>query len=144
MKILGHPVHIMLIHFPSALFPMDFVCSVLYFYAGEPPFAYAAFYALAGGVLLGWLAAVFGLFDLVKVSSGHPAALKKALVHGGINFVVITVYTLFAYAVFKNYPQLPVVSPLLLLVKAGLLACLVVGNYLGGSLVLKDKVAVEN
>lgn len=144
MKIFGHPVHMMLIHFPTALLPMDLVCSVLHYYTGNPSFGHAAFYALAGGVLLGWAAVTTGLLDLAKVATTHPRSLKKALLHGGLNSFVLLFYTLFAYSQYKQYPLLPAASFLTLIVRAVLMGCLVAGNYLGGSLILKDKVATDN
>ncbi len=54
----------MLIHFPSALLPMDFVCYGLLYYTHQTSFAYASFYALFGAVVLGWAAALFGILDI--------------------------------------------------------------------------------
>lgn len=53
MRIFGHPVHMMLIHFPAALLPMDLFCSIVGYFRGDHSFATAAYYAMAGGVALG-------------------------------------------------------------------------------------------
>ena len=45
MKIDFHPPHLILVHFPAALFPMEFVCAALGFYLKDATFNYAAFYA---------------------------------------------------------------------------------------------------
>jgi uncharacterized membrane protein len=144
MKVFGHPIHLMLIHFPSALFPMDLVCSFLAYYTGNDSFCYASFYAMAGGVILGWTAAVTGLFDLGAVAKDKPASLKKALIHGGINTVVLIAYTLFTVIAFKKYPQLVKDDVLKLILKSVFVALMIVGNFIGGSLVLKDKVLDKN
>lgn len=144
MKLFGHPIHLMLIHFPSALFPMDFVCSVMGRYTQNESFIDASFYAICGGVILGWLAIVFGTFDLINVFEKHPEAMKKALVHGCLNSTVIIVYTVIAYVQFRHYPLLPANSNSLLLLKAGTIVLMIAGNYLGGSLILRYGVAVEN
>jgi len=120
------------------------VCSLLYFYTGNTSFGHAAFYAMAGAVLLGWAAIATGLMDLATVASAQPGALKKALLHGGINTFILLFYSLFAYAQYKQYPLLQAVSFLTLVVRAVLMGCLVIGNYLGGSLILKDKVVADN
>lgn len=144
MKIFGHPLHIMLIHFPSALFPMELVCYGLYWYTGQPSFGTAAFYTLSGGVVLGWLATVFGAIDMIKIPQSKPEVLKKALVHGSINVSVVIVYTVFFAKLAGMYPQIqpPFVS--LLVVKCLLVLFMIVGNYIGGSLILKHKLGVEN
>ncbi len=96
----------MLIHFPSALLPMDFVCYGLFYYTHQPSFALAFLYALFGAVVLGWAAALFGILDILKIPPGETDALQKLLIHGGINVSVIMVYTVLAYSAYKKYPTL--------------------------------------
>lgn len=143
MKILGHPIHIMLIHFPSALLPMDFICSALGYYTGNHSFTDASFFALAGAVILGCAAIITGAFDLIGLIE-KPLAMKKALVHGGINATVIIAYTVLAFRAWKQYPELEQDGVGLLAIKAALITFMIAGNYLGGSLILKHKVGIEN
>ena len=143
MKVFGHPLHIMLIHFPSALFPMELVCYALYYYTGQASFAQAALYAMTGGVALGWLAAIFGGMDMLKIPSDKIEIMKKALLHGCINVTVITVYTVLAYSLFKKYPDLPKATITLLIVKFCVVGFMIIANYMGGSLILKDKIGIE-
>jgi uncharacterized membrane protein len=143
MKIFGHPLHIMLIHFPSALFPMDLVCSLAGYYKEDTSFVSASFYAICGGVVLGWLAVITGVIDLVGILKNKPGSIKKAIIHGSINTTVLTGYTLLGLMAFKKYPELVADGPGKLFIKAALVAILIIGNYIGGSLILKDKIAVE-
>lgn len=143
MKLFGHPLHIMLIHFPSALLPMDLFCYAVYFYTGQTSFASASFYALAGGVILGWAAVLFGALDLIKIPADKLQALKKALWHAGINISVIIIYTVLAWIGYKNYPAMSKATVPLLAIKTVLIGVMMIGNYLGGSLILKDKIGVE-
>lgn len=144
MKIFGHPLHIMLIHFPSALFPMEFACSAINYYTKNPSFAEASFYAMSGGTMLGWLAVVFGAFDLIGIFEKKPEVMQKALLHGGINILVVIVYTVLTYLQYKSYPQVRPDSLLLLFMKALTIGFMLFGNFIGGSLILKHKIAVEN
>lgn len=144
MRAFGHPLHIMLIHFPSALLPMELVCYGLLFTTHEKSFAYAAYFAMIGGVGLGWLAVFTGAFDLVKIPSHKPDIIKKALLHGCINASVLIGYTVFVYLIAKRYPQLPDASLALLITKIILVIILIAGNWLGGELILKHKVAIDN
>lgn len=133
----------MLIHFPSALLPMDFICSALGYYTGNHSFTDASFFALAGAVIFGCLAIITGAFDLIGLIE-KPLAMKKALVHGGMNATVIIVYSVLAFRAWKQFPDLEQDGLAMLVTKGGLIAFMIVGNYLGGSLILKHKVGLEN
>ncbi len=143
MKIFGHPLHIMLIHFPSALLPMDFVCYAIYFYTLQTSFAFASFYALVGAVAIGWVAVLFGTLDIIKIPAEKTRTMQKALLHGSINTSVIIVYTVLAYSAYKKFPLLPHATFILLAVRGALVGFMIIGNYLGGSLILKDKIGIE-
>lgn len=134
----------MLIHFPSALLPMDLVCSALGYYTGNSSFTDASFFAMAGAVLLGGLAIITGAFDLIGLVDNKPLALKKALIHGGINATVIIAYSILAFRAWEQFPALSQDAPGLLILKACLVTFMIGGNYLGGSLILKHRVGLEN
>ncbi len=128
MKVFGHPLHLLLIHFPAALFPMDVVCAFLGYRSGDASFVSASFYAMTGGALLGILAVVTGTWDLLGVMNTHPQALKKALIHGGINTVVVMAYCFLAWNAYKTYPALVADSLSLLIFKGSIVAFLLVGH----------------
>ncbi len=136
MKLSYHPPHLLLVHFPAALLPMDLVCAALGWHTHNPTFTAAAYYALAGGVVGGWLAAAFGFMDLLRIPPERPAVLRTALLHGGINSVVLTGYSVLFFLQWR-LPVLATATAPVLLLKAGLLLALVAGNYLGAQLVLK-------
>lgn len=144
MKILGHPIHLMLIHFPSALFPMELVCYAAFYFKGEQSFSTASFYALMAGSVIGWLAIITGAMDLLKIDSSRTKVMNKALIHGSINTTVVLAYSVFACIGFMKYPALPDANLTVLILKFLLVVSMLAGNYLGGSLVLKDKVGTGN
>lgn len=144
MKVFGHPLHIMLIHFPSALLPMELVLSAINYFNNDSSFLDASFYAMSAGVIFGWLAIVFGTFDLINIFENRPEVMNKALVHGGVNTAVLVVYTILAYIQYKNYPSLEPDSMLILIIKVLTNAFLILGNFLGGDLILKYRIAVKN
>jgi uncharacterized membrane protein len=143
MKVLGHPIHLMLIHFPSALLPMELICYGLFFFSGKASFGDASFYSMAGAVGFGWMAVITGSFDLIALAGERSEILIKALVHGGINATVLIFYTLFLYVLYVKYPAFPVASFVMLILKLFLVIFMVVGNYLGASLVLKYGVGTQ-
>ena len=136
MKLNCHPPHLVLVHFPAALLPMDLVCAALGWYTHNATFTAAAYYALAGGVGAGWLAVAFGFMDLTRIPSERKAVLSTALLHAGLNTGVLMGYSVLFFLEWKQ----PVLVPAtlgVLSVKAALLLALIAGNYLGAQLVLK-------
>lgn len=142
MKFLKHPLHVMLIHFPTALLPMDLVLSFLFFRSGNESYGNAAFYCLVAGVALGLLSAITGFIDLVLIK--NKPALGAAFVHGGINLTVILVFSVFAYKSWNPYPQLSMPTITVLIVKFVTVLLMLTGNYLGGRLIFKHHIAIEN
>lgn len=99
---------------------------------------------MAGAVVFGGLAIITGTFDLIGLVDNKPMALKKALVHGGINATVIIAYSILAFRAWKEFPLLTQDGVGVLIFKACLITFMIVGNYLGGSLILKHRVGLEN
>ncbi|MGZ3864582.1 MAG: DUF2231 domain-containing protein [Bacteroidia bacterium] len=143
MKIFGHPLHIMLIHFPSALFPMDLLCALIGYGTDMKLFADASFCCLMGGSVFGLLALVAGTFDLLAIAQKKPSSMKAAIIHGGINSVVILFYCVIAYIAFKKYPVVDRSEVPVMILKTVLILVMIFGNYLGANLILKDKVLEE-
>lgn len=141
MKILRHPLHVMLIHFPTALLPMDLVLSYLFYTTGNQSYGTAAFYSLIGGTGLGLLAGITGLIDLVLVKD--KTAMAAALVHGGVNLTAILIFSVFAYKSWNLYPQVQTPTLSVLIIKLVTVAFIFVGNYLGGRLIFKHHIAIE-
>src|SRR5918996_3798941 len=90
-KILGHPVHPMLIVLPLGLFIAAVVFDGLYVWRGSPTFAAVGYWNIAGGIIGGLLAAVFGLIDWFAIPGGTRAK-RIGLLHGGSNVVVVLIF----------------------------------------------------
>jgi len=126
-----------LVHFPSALLPMDFVFSTLSLYLNQMSFATASYYCLWAGVAGGWAAIFAGAFDLVKYfKPGHPG-IRQALTHATVQVTVIIFFTLILAFEYKHPSNIASPSIILIAGKALFLMLMVVGNYMGGELVLK-------
>lgn len=144
MKFLGHPVHLMVVHFPSALLPMELVCYGLYYFSHNTSFALASFYAMAGGVIIGWVAVLTGAIDLMKIPPEKEKAQTQAFMHGGLQTTVLIVYSVFLFTAWKKYPGVQEPALLPLTGKLILIIVMFTANYLGGNLLLKYKVGIEN
>src|SRR5215208_2352966 len=92
-KLLGHPVHPMLIVLPLGLFIGAVVFDALYLWRGSPAFATVAYWNIAGGVVGGLLAALFGAIDWFAIPTGTRAK-RIGLLHGGSNVVVVVIFAM--------------------------------------------------
>jgi uncharacterized membrane protein len=140
-KLLGHPVHPMLIVFPLGLLSTAVIFDVLYVLTGTDELAIVAFWLIAAGVLGGLLAAVFGLVDWLGLPRGTRAK-AVGLWHGGGNVVVVALFAVSWLLRLEARAYLPDVLPLVL----GLLAAAIalVTAWLGGELVYRLRVGVDD
>lgn len=134
MDIRGHPVHLMLIHFPVALWPAH---AALHCFSPQLPVGVAGiagFWCLVAGTGLGWLAAGCGLLDLLGLQrEGGSRRLMDGLWHAMLNGTVLVAYT---GILALEYPHYPAIShgPAFLGLEALLLIVLGAGNFLGGEI----------
>jgi uncharacterized membrane protein len=142
-RIGGHPVHIMLVHFPSALYPMSVVCSSLFYYNANAVFGQVSFFTLAAGAGMGWLAMLFGLWESFFVPSAKTKIVTTIFWHATLNGIVTILFTILAVKDWNLYPEIRKDSTLLLIVKWIGIIALLAGNYFGGKLVLKYHLGVE-
>jgi uncharacterized membrane protein len=98
IKVLGHPVHPMLVVFPLGLLATAVIFDILYMINENPAFATTAYWMIAAGVIGGLLAAVFGLADWLTLPRGTRAQ-TLGLIHG-IGNVIVT--GLFAVSWFQR------------------------------------------
>ncbi len=141
IKVLGHPVHPMLIVLPLGLLATAAVFDVLYVVTGNPDLATFAYWAVLVGVIGGLLAAIFGLIDWLAIPKGTRARSVGAL-HGAGNVVVVALFGLSWLARGGSGPYLPDTLPMLLAL-AGVAIALVTA-WLGGELVYRLRVAVDD
>ncbi len=87
----GHPIHPMLIVFPLGLFVMALIFDILYYITGAVGLATAAFWDIIAGVIVGLIAAAFGLWDWLAIPA-DTRAKRIGLLHGGGNVVVVVLF----------------------------------------------------
>jgi uncharacterized membrane protein len=135
-RLFGHPVHMMLVHFPSALLPFSAVLALLAFIRNDDVLALFNFYVLSVGTVIGWMAIIFGIIDLVKLQENKDA-FKTGLIHGGLNTLWISVFSVIGGIQIKYYPLIPVPSIAIVVIEAAVFLSMLYSNHLGGRLVLK-------
>ena len=139
-KLLGHPIHQMLIVFPLGLLAMAVIFDLLAVALGDGYWSEIAFWMIASGVLTGLLAAPFGTIDWLAIPSGTRAKRVGAL-HGLGNVVVVLLFAV-SWLMRRDAPGAPETAALALSLGGGLLA--LVTGWLGGELVDRLAVGVDD
>jgi uncharacterized membrane protein len=125
-----HPVHLLLVHFPAALLPMDLIFSLIHYLNPKAGLASASYYCLVAGVIGGWVALTTGVIDMFRYVL-KSAEVKRALIHGGIQFCVVFGFTVLLSVEYKQYGLVTNQPIWLLTAKAVLCMLMFIGNYFG-------------
>ena len=139
-KLLGHPIHQMLIVFPLGLLAMAVIFDVLAIALAEGYWSEIAYWMIAAGVVTGLLAAPFGTIDWFAIPSGTRAKRIGAL-HGIGNVVVVLMFAL-SWLMRSDSPRTPEMAALALSFAGGFLALFT--GWLGGELVDRLAVGVDD
>lgn len=139
-KLLGHPIHQMLIVFPLGLLATSIFFDVIAFATGITGLFQASYYIIAAGIISGLVAAVFGLIDFLAIPSGTRA--KRIGTLHGIGNVIIVVLFAVSWLMRRGDPMAPSVFAVVLSA-IGVGLGLVTG-WLGGELVDRLGVGVND
>jgi uncharacterized membrane protein len=135
-KLLGHPIHQMLIVFPLGLLAMAVVFDLIAIGLSQGYWSEIAYWMMAAGIVTGLLAAPFGAIDWLAIPSGTRAK-RIGAVHGAGNVVVVLLFAA-SWLMRGNAPGTPSALALALSLVGGGLALFT--GWLGGELV--DRLAV--
>jgi uncharacterized membrane protein len=138
-RLLGHPIHQMLIVFPLGLLATSLFFDIAHLASGNPLWATIAYYLIAVGIVTGLIAAVFGTIDWLSVPAGTRAR-RIGRLHGGGNVVVILLFA-GSWLLRRDDPGAPKTTAVVLSALAVLLA--LVTAWLGGELVDRLGVGVD-
>jgi uncharacterized membrane protein len=139
-KLFGHPIHPMLVVVPLGLFIFVLVCDVAYILTRRPEFAVVAYWDIAGGIIGGLLAAVFGAIDWLAIPGGTRAK-AIGVWHGLGNVLVVALFAV-NWLVRSNVPGF-VPSPTAIALTFAAVALGAVTAWLGGELVDRLGVGVD-
>lgn len=141
VKLLGHPIHPILIVFPLGLLAMALLFDLLRIVLGNAELATASYWMIIAGVVMGLVAAVFGFIDWLALPGGTRAK-SIGLMHGGGNVVVVVLFLL-AWLMRGNEPgHVATTTALILELVGGLIATGT--GWLGGELVDRLGVGVDD
>ena len=138
-KLLGHPIHPMLIVFPLGLLATAVVFDIVGLSKGDSSWFGISFWMIAAGIIGGLLAAVFGLIDWWAIPSGTRAK-AIGLWHGVGNVVVVLLFIV-SWLIRRPDPANPGSTAFALSFIAVVLT--LVTAWLGGELVDRLGVGVD-
>jgi uncharacterized membrane protein len=138
-RVMGHPVHPILVPFPLGLLTTSVIFDVVHLLAGGARWAEISFWMIAVGVIGGLFAAVFGLIDWLGIPSGTRAK-AIGLGHGLSNVLMVALFAV-SWLLRSGAPGDPAVLPIVLSFLGMGLASL--GGFLGGELVFRMGIGVE-
>jgi uncharacterized membrane protein len=139
-KLLGHPIHPMLIVFPLGLLATAVAFDIVGLAKSDVSWFGISYWMIAAGIIGGLLAAVFGLIDWWAIPAGTRAK-NIGLMHGGVNVLVVLLF-IGSWLLRNSAPQNPSSTALALSFIA--LALALFGGWLGGELVDRLGVGVDN
>jgi uncharacterized membrane protein len=139
-KLLGHPIHQMLIPFPLGLLTTAIIFDVVRMITGNPLWSTIAFWLIAAGIIGGLAAAIFGLIDWTGIPSGTRAK-RIGTVHGLGNVLLVVLFAA-SWLVRRDDPAQPETLAIVLSVAGGALS--LVTGWLGGELVDRLGVGVDD
>jgi uncharacterized membrane protein len=130
-KLLGHPVHQMLVVFPLGLLATSFFFDIAYLVTRREDLALVAYWMIFAGVLAGLVAAVFGLIDWMSIPRDTRA--RAIGVWHGLGNVVVT--ALFAVSWFTRQPTPRAPAPTAIFLSGLGVGIALITGWLGGELV---------
>ena len=138
-KLLGHPIHQMLIVFPLGLLATAVIFDVIHLLTGHPTMAVVAYWMIAAGIIGGLVAAPFGLVDWFSIPEGTRAK-SVGLRHAAGNVVVLVLFAA-SWFLRGDRPEDPGTAAFVLALVGAAVAA--VSGWLGGELVGRLGVGVD-
>jgi len=138
-KLLGHPIHPMLIVFPLGLLATGVAFDVVALVQNDGSWFIVSYWLIVSGVAGGLLAAIFGLIDWIGIPAGTRAK-RIGLIHGGTNVLVVLLFTV-SGLMRGSAADIPSGAALTFSFIGVALALL--GGWLGGELVHRLAIGVD-
>ena len=134
-----HRFHLMLVHFPSALYPFSLVMDTLCLVTSDSVFGLTGLYALEGAIGMSVFAIIYGAIDFLQIDS-NSKVWKVAGLHALLNVSWLMVYSTLLFYRLKHVEFGWIYTLITGLTTVGL----VFSNYLGAELIVRYKVGIDN
>lgn len=144
-KILGHPIHQILIPFPFGLLGTAVIFDIVYLVWGNPTMVTVSYWMIIAGIIGGMVAAPFGLIDFLAIPGGTRAK-SVGLIHGIGNVVVLLLFAASWWLRYGEMSSAPPYAPTTVALVFSFAGFVLAGltGWLGGELVDRHAVGVDN
>ena len=142
VKILGHPIHPMLVAYPIALYTSTLVAYIIYAANKDPFFFKASVAANIAGIVMAALTALPGFIDWAVGIPGGTAAKSHGLTHMLLNVTALVLFIINALIHTGDWKNPSGEASGIILALLGVL-CTVGAGYFGWTMIQTDHVGVE-
>jgi uncharacterized membrane protein len=139
-RIAGHPIHPMLIPFPIAFFVGTFACDVAYWITGNANWAMVTPWLLGAGIIMGALAALAGLTDVI--GEQRIRALNDVWLHAGGMVIVILIEIYNWYARYTEGAA--AILPKGIILSLVVVCILLFAGWMGWNMVYRHRVGIAD
>ena len=138
-RLLGHPIHPVLIVFPLGLLTVAAIFDVIYVCTYNGQWSNLSYWMITSGIIGGLIAAVFGIIDWFGIPE-DTRAKYIGLIHGCSNVVVVVLFIV-SWFMRRASPAAPTMTATML----GWIGIAVAlfASWLGGELVYRLNVGVD-
>lgn len=137
-KLLGHPIHTMLVFFPVGLLATAAIFDIVFLVTRTAALSQSAYYLISAGIIGGLVASPFG-WDWFAIPAG-TRAMSVGLLHGAGNMLVLILF-LISWLLRHNAPVDPRAAAYVCSFAAAGLA--IVTGWLSGELVDRLGIGVD-
>jgi uncharacterized membrane protein len=142
VKIMGHPIHPVLVAYPIALYTSTLVAYIIYAVNKDPFFFKAAVAANVAGIVMAAITALPGFIDWsMGIPSGTPAK-SHGLTHMLLNVTALVLFIINAVIHTGNWTSPSGEGSGIILALLGV-ACTVGAGYFGWTMIQTDHVGVQ-
>lgn len=97
VKVLGHPIHPMLIPYPISLYTLTLLGFILYQYLDDPFWFRFGYAANIGAIIMAVIAAIPGFIDWLGGIPSNTRAKRDGAIHMLLNVTVLVVFAINAW-----------------------------------------------
>ena len=142
VKVLGHPVHPMLVAFPITFLTTTLVAFIVYGIGGDVTWFRVGYWANVAGVITALVAAVPGFLDWLGIPN-HLEAKRVGSIHMILNLTVVAIFGINLVVQATHLDDAFPPSGVGILLSAVGVVALLVSGYFGWSLVQTHHVGVN-
>jgi uncharacterized membrane protein len=143
IRLLGHPIHPMLVAYPIALYTATLVAAIVAAAGGDPFVFRLAVVANVAGVGMAVLAAIPGFLDWLLAIPAATPAKTTGLLHMGLNVAALVLFAVNAVIHVGQWNDPARDTVLFIVLAAAGVLCTIGAGFAGWSLVQTHHVGIE-